>query len=86
MADLMPAPPRMDWEQREKLYAKAREKARAVNFTTRDNPLAYTTSVEAYARQRVESNMNALEADADRRADPATGRIYASIMDMRYGG
>lgn len=86
MADKMPAPPSMTWEQEEKLYDKAREKARDVNFTTRNNPLAYTTPDQAYARQRVQSNMDALRADAHRRADPATGRIYAGIMDMRFGG
>lgn len=86
MAGKMPAPPQMDWEQREKLYDRAREKARDVNFTTRDNPLAYTTPEQAYARQRILENMNSLEVDADRRANPASGRIYAGIMDMRYGG
>lgn len=86
MADKMPAPPKLDWEQREKLYDRAREKARDVNFTTRDNPLAYTTPEQAYASQRVCENMRALELDAGRRSDPANGRIYAGIMDMRYGG
>lgn len=86
MADKMPAPPQMEWEQYEKLRGRAREKARDVNFTTRDNPLAYTTPEQAYAKQRIRENMNSLELDADRRSDPANGRIYAGIMDMRYGG
>ena len=86
MADKMPAPPHMSWEQEEKLYDKAREKARDVNFSTRDNPLAYVTPAEAYARQRIESNMDALRADARRRKNPTNGVVYAGIMDMRYGG
>lgn len=86
MADKMMAPPQMTWEQEEKLYDKAREKARDVNFTTRDNPLAYTTPEEAYAKQRICENMESLRIDAKRRATPVRGRIYAGIMNMRFGG
>lgn len=75
-----------DWEEREKAYDKAWEKARDVPFTTRNNPLVFTTPEEAYARDRVEQNMEALRVDAKRRENPLTGRIYAGIMDMRYGG
>lgn len=86
MADKMLVPPEITWEQEEKWYSQAREKARDVNFTTRNNPLAYTTSEQAYAQQRISENMESLRADACRRKNPATGRIYAGIMDMRYGG
>lgn len=89
MAGKMLAPPKMSWEQEEKLYSRAREKAHDVNFTTRDNPLAYlayTTPEQAYAQQRISENMESLRIDARRRSDPANGRIYAGIMDMRYGG
>lgn len=86
MADKMLAPPSMTWEQEEKRYDQAREKARDVNFTTRNNPLAYTTPEQAYASQRISQNMEVLRVDARRRENPATGRIYAGIMDMRYGG
>lgn len=87
MAEKMLAGPRhVDWEAREKAYDKAYEKARDINFSTHNNPLVFTTPQEAYAKQRIEQNMDALRMDARRRENPATGRIYASIMDMRYGG
>lgn len=83
---MLAGPRRVDWEEREKAYDKAWEKARDVNFSTRNNPLVFTTPEQAYAQQRIEQNMDALRADARRRESPATGRIYAGIMDMRYGG
>lgn len=86
MAGKMLAPPDLSWEQHEALEKKAREKARDVNFTTRNNPLAYTTPEQAYAEDRICSNMRALRADAKRRSNPANGRVYSGIMDMRYGG
>lgn len=86
MADKMLAPKEISWEQEQKLYDRAREKARDVNFTTRDNPLAYVTPEQAYARERINANMDALRADAKHRRNPVNGRVYAGIMDMRYGG
>lgn len=86
MAEKIPAPPRMDWEKREKLEDAAWEKARDVNFTTRNNPLAYVTPQEAYATNRVEQNYHALHEDANRRKNPTSGMVYAGIMNMRYGG
>lgn len=77
---------RASWDAEDRAYDKALEKAREVPFTTRNNPLALTTPEEAYARDRIDQNMDALRADARRRANPANGRIYAGIMDMRYGG
>lgn len=90
MAAKMPAPPVLTWEQKwkreEKAEMAAKEKARDVNFTTRNNPLVLVTPVEAYSENRRHQNMRALREDAERRADPRNGIVYAGIMDMRYGG
>lgn len=91
MAGKMPAPPNLTWEQQwkreEKAEMAAKEKARDVNFTTRGNPLAtLTTPEQAFSQNRIRQNMRALRDDAERRADPRNGIIYAGIMDMRYGG
>lgn len=86
MAEKMLAPRELSWEEEVRLYDQAREKARDVNFSTRNNPLAYVTPDQAYAKDRIEQNMDALRIDARRRKNPVTGRVYAGIMDMRYGG
>lgn len=91
MAEKLPAPPVLSWEQQwkreEKAEQAAKEKARDVNFSTRNNPLAVLkTPEEAFYSNRIHENMRALREDARRRADPLNGRIYAGIMDMRYGG
>lgn len=87
----MPAPPTLSWKQQwereEKAEMAAREKARDVNFTTRNNPLAaLETPEQAYSENRIRQNMRALRDDAERRADPRNGLIYAGIMNMRFGG
>lgn len=91
MAGKMASAPILSWEQQwkreEKAEMAAKEKARDVNFTTQNNPLAtLTTPEQAYSQNRIRQNMRALRDDAERRADPRNGIIYANIMDMRYGG
>lgn len=86
MAEKFAAPECDDWQAAERRYVAAREKARDVNFTTAGNPLAHITPEEAANRGRFERNMDALRADARRRESPATGQVYAGIMNMRFGG
>lgn len=86
MAEKFAVPPCDTCEAFDRRYEAAREKARDVNFTTANNPLAVVTPEEAANRDRFDRNMQALRVDARRRQSSATGKVYSGIMDMRYGG
>lgn len=86
MAEKFSVPPCSTCEAFSRRYDAAREKARDVNFTTANNPLAVVTPEEAANRDRLDRNMDALRADARRRQSSTSGKVYAGIMNMRFGG
>lgn len=61
-----------------------REKLRDPAMTTKDNPLADKNGPN-YEALVVNRNENRLIRDAEMRACPFNGRVYAGIMDTRYG-
>lgn len=74
-----------DWEQHRRIWDEAERKANVgVPITPDNNPLRKLIGLEKPLYRR---NMEVLERDYDMRKSPATGGVYAGLMDnMRYGG
>lgn len=66
-------------------YARAHEKAKNPNMTLANNPLAEGAGNCAEC-ERINRNMDRLERDAELRRNSATGRVYAGMMNTRFGG
>lgn len=66
-------------------YSRAYEKAKDPRMTLANNPLAEGSGNCAEC-ERIDRNMRRLERDAELRRNSATGRVYAGIMNTRFGG
>lgn len=66
-------------------YMKAQEKAKNPHMTLANNPLAAGEG-NCGECARINRNMDRLERDAELRRNSATGRVYAGMMNTRFGG
>lgn len=76
-----------NWEERERIWDKARKLAESPEYiTNKNNPLRELAKLNARPPQ-YDYNMSTLERDMEQREAPVGGKIYAALMDnMRYGG
>lgn len=76
-----------NWEERERIWDKARKLADSPEYiTNRNNPLRELAKMDTHPPQ-YGYNMDVLERDMKQREAPVGGKVYAALMDnMRYGG